>query len=111
MRIPVTDGKSGRGEGGKLATDESDMRLVSRVKDFDDSDPIINDVTTDESMSHVANLAEEERKERNISNEKNLFIAVAWTYKGETLIDQHLANSFYNSFVFIFNPIHCLSFG
>ena len=107
----ATDGKSGRGEGGKLATDESDMRLVSRVKDFDDSDPIINDVTTDESMSHVANLAEEERKERNISNEKNLFIAVAWTYKGETLIDQHLAISFYNSFVFIFNPIHCLSFG
>ena len=44
----------------------------------------MEDVTeNDESMSEVAALAREDRDNRGIPNDKNLFIAVAWAYKGK----------------------------
>lgn len=81
------DGKSKDGKSSKSTPGEGDTitkKLVSHSKRFDEAHPTMNDLTNDESMSHVAALAEEERKDRSIADDKNLFISVAWAYQGKT---------------------------
>ena len=53
---------------------------------FDKVGPTINDVSNELDMSLVSDMARDDRKERSIPLDKNLFIAVAWTYRGKSCL-------------------------
>jgi len=75
------------------STEGLSTRLVAHTKNADDQN-VVEDVTdNDESMSEVAALAREDRDNRSIPNDKNLFIAVAWAYKGKRLASHQLSIS------------------
>jgi hypothetical protein len=57
-------------------------RLVSRCKRSEDKDPIVTDLTADPSMKKVVEMVYEDRKERKIGSNQNLFLSVMWAEKG-----------------------------
>jgi len=57
-------------------------RLVSKCKCVEDEDPIVTDLTADRSMKKVVAMVREDRKERNIGSNQNLFLSVMWGEKG-----------------------------
>lgn len=59
--------------------------LVSQFKDADTGASTVKDVSRDPQMSKVAAMAKDDRESRSISNDKNLFLAIAWTIKGKIL--------------------------
>eukprot|EP00984_Skeletonema_dohrnii_P007341 scaffold2656_cov152-Skeletonema_dohrnii-CCMP3373.AAC.1 len=56
-------------------------RLVSRCKRSEDKDPIVTDLTADPSMKKVVEMVHEDRKERKIGSNQNLFLSVMWAEK------------------------------
>jgi len=56
-------------------------RLVSKCKCVEDEDPIVTDLTADRSMKKVVAMVREDRKERNIGSNQNLFLSVMWGEK------------------------------
>ena len=66
---------------------EGGSRLVSQSKCAEkEATPKVTDLTTDPSMSSVAEMVKEDREARNIGQKQNVFLSVMWTEKGKLLL-------------------------
>jgi len=92
----------------KSSTPPNGTKLICQTKMFDKVGPMIKDVSNELDMSLVSDMARDDRKERSIPLDKNLFIAVAWTYRG-------IYYSSFWKFIFLevlltFSPHHLFGF-
>ncbi len=61
-------------------------RLVSECTRVEDESPTVTDLTSDPTMAEIVEMVRDDRNERNIDSNQNVFVSIMWAEKGKWVL-------------------------